>query len=135
MDYLLEAGTGYLTLNPPKGVSVLSFNPRANRSVVKRHYLRWRQQRGLPPRCDETQCPLHDKDDPVWNGKPLNLSLDHINGVNIDNRPENLRLLCPNCHSQQSTTGGGNKGRVLTNENSYVRSSRDGTKEINFFAG
>ena len=43
---------------------------------------------------------------PVWNGKPLVLQLDHINGINNDNRPENLRLLCPNCHTQTDTFAG-----------------------------
>lgn len=38
-----------------------------------------------------------------WNGKPIVLELDHINGVNNDNRIENLRILCPNCHSQTPT--------------------------------
>jgi predicted RNA-binding Zn-ribbon protein involved in translation (DUF1610 family) len=35
-----------------------------------------------------------------WRGRPLSLHLDHVNGVNNDNRLENLRFLCPNCHSQ-----------------------------------
>lgn len=38
-----------------------------------------------------------------WNGKPLTLQLDHINGVNNDNRINNLRFLCPNCHTQTDT--------------------------------
>ena len=36
-------------------------------------------------------------------GKTLVLQLDHINGIVTDNRIENLRFLCPNCHSQTST--------------------------------
>jgi Zn finger protein HypA/HybF involved in hydrogenase expression len=43
-----------------------------------------------------------------WNEQPLTLQLDHINGVNTDNRIENLRILCPNCHSQTKTFGGRN---------------------------
>lgn len=45
---------------------------------------------------------------PSWNGRQLVLQLDHINGVNNDNRIENLRLLCPNCHSQTDTYSGKN---------------------------
>lgn len=41
-----------------------------------------------------------------WNNKELVLQLDHINGVSNDNRIENLRLLCPNCHSQTDTYAG-----------------------------
>jgi 5-methylcytosine-specific restriction endonuclease McrA len=39
----------------------------------------------------------------AWNGNPISLQLDHINGINNDNRLENLRFLCPNCHSQTDT--------------------------------
>lgn len=37
------------------------------------------------------------------NSQPLVLQLDHINGINNDHRLENLRFLCPNCHTQQDT--------------------------------
>lgn len=43
-----------------------------------------------------------------WNDKTLSLELDHINGINNDNRLENLRFLCPNCHSQTCTYGSRN---------------------------
>lgn len=39
----------------------------------------------------------------IWNGQPLTLQLDHINGDHYDNRLENLRILCPNCHTQTET--------------------------------
>lgn len=44
-----------------------------------------------------------------WNSKKLVFQLDHINGENKDHRLENLRLLCPNCHSQSDTWCGKNK--------------------------
>lgn len=50
-------------------------------------------------KCYETGCSISS----LWNGKKINLQLDHINGIRTDNRLENLRLLCPNCHSQTET--------------------------------
>jgi Zn finger protein HypA/HybF involved in hydrogenase expression len=41
-----------------------------------------------------------------WRGKPLILHIDHVNGRHNDNRPSNLRFLCPNCHSQTATFAG-----------------------------
>lgn len=46
-----------------------------------------------------------------WLGKEITLQLDHINGINNDHRIENLRFLCPNCHSQTDTYAGKNIGR------------------------
>lgn len=45
---------------------------------------------------------------PLWNNMPLNLQVDHINGDHYDNRIENLRFICPNCHSQTDTYTGRN---------------------------
>lgn len=48
------------------------------------------------PRCES--CGL-DR----WRGRPMRLQLDHVNGDPCDNRIENLRILCPNCHSLTDT--------------------------------
>ena len=50
---------------------------------------------------------------PIWNNCKLVLQLDHINGDNKDNRIENLRLLCPNCHTQTETYSGKNKQKNI----------------------
>ncbi|MGD3111108.1 HNH endonuclease [Streptomyces sp. YGL11-2] len=46
-----------------------------------------------------------------WNGRPLRLEVDHRNGEWWDNRPENLRLLCPNCHAVTDTYRGRKRQR------------------------
>lgn len=50
---------------------------------------------------------------PIWHGEPLTLQLDHINGVHTDCRIENLRILCPHCHTQTQTYSGRNRKTKL----------------------
>lgn len=79
------------------------------RNTVKRHLL---EAGILKNVCEE--CGLRE-----WNGRTLVMQLDHRNGVRDDNRLDNLRMLCPNCHSQTETYGARNK-KVLRQTPSRV---------------
>jgi len=60
----------------------------------------------------------------TWNNKPLVLQVDHIDGDSDNNYPKNLRLLCPNCHTQTENFGSkgqGNRYKKNTKRNSYLR--------------
>lgn len=74
----------------------------AHRSAIRPLMIRFGMYTGV---C--SCCGVGDS----WNGKPLTLEVDHINGTCTDNRKENLRWLCPNCHSQTSTYRSSTKGR------------------------
>lgn len=57
-------------------------------------------------KCEISECGLSE-----WLGKPITLHVDHIDGNPGDDRPSNVRLICPNCHSQTEFLGAANKGR------------------------
>jgi 5-methylcytosine-specific restriction endonuclease McrA len=67
--------------------------------------------------------------DGTWQGAPITLELDHINGISNDNRLDNLRLLCPNCHSQTETFRGRNRGGKDPRQNITFVESRVWTCE------
>src|SRR5574337_14122 len=102
--------------------SVLRYQQgRRSQATVRRHFLEWRARQGppIPVRCDIPSCQFFSGN-LLWNGKPIRLVLDHVNGVSGDNSPQSLRLLCPNCNSQQGTHGGSNKGRVIQDMGGYA---------------
>lgn len=85
---------------------ILKPNCKHTRAVLRRFILR---NNLIPYKCAICGCV-------EWQGKTLSLELDHINGINNDNRLENLRFLCPNCHSQTTTYGSRNQ---QINESKY----------------
>jgi hypothetical protein len=56
-------------------------------------------------KCHGENCNVSN----TWNGNIISLHLEHKNGINNDNRLENLTFLCPNCHSQTVTYSGKNR--------------------------
>lgn len=71
-----------------------------------------------------------------WNSKPLTLQLDHKNGDHCDNRPENVRELCPNCHSQTDTYGSKKKCSVrgTVTESLVMKRHKEGASDLTIAA-
>lgn len=76
---------------------------------VSLSYTAWLRQRLIREGIKEHRCEVCGLTE--WNGMPIPLELDHINGRRDDNRLENIRLICPNCHAQTPTYRVRNIGR------------------------
>lgn len=81
---------------------IFCINSEASGEVAKNYILK---SKLMEYKCKECG------NDGSWNGKPITLQLEHINGNNRDHRIENLIFLCPNCHSQTNTYGSKNRKR------------------------
>ncbi|HEV8529448.1 MAG TPA: HNH endonuclease signature motif containing protein [Actinomycetes bacterium] len=92
-----RGGTGLYRMSPIKRLVRL---PPGSRRISGVRLKRALLSIGIPEACE--RCGVGT----VWLGQPLTLHVDHINGDFLDNEPRNLRLLCPNCHSQTATYAG-----------------------------
>ncbi|WP_405709678.1 HNH endonuclease [Streptomyces xanthophaeus] len=88
----------------PESILVRQEGPQARR-MQSTHLKRALATLGVPEAC--RMCGI----EAVWQGRPLPLEVDHIDGDWRNNHPENLRLVCPNCHSTTDTYRGRAKGR------------------------
>ena len=119
--YSPSQSTGTYCSNRCQGLYVLYNDtiPRVERGEVSqnntlRKYLK--EVKGYV--CAE--CGVTD----TYNGKPITLQVDHIDGNSDNNLPSNLRLLCPNCHSQTPTWVSRNK--KANKRNVYLQSYKRG---------
>jgi hypothetical protein len=85
----------------PMEALLVSNRPQTSRTHLKDRLIKAGIKENRCERCGISE----------WRGKPLSMQLHHMNGDGLDNRLENLELLCANCHSQTSTYGGRNGHR------------------------
>lgn len=80
-----------------KPEEILVMRPTGSLRVVANKLRRALLESGVDESCRE--CGLKDS----WNGKRIRLEIDHIDGNHLNCMIENLRFICPNCHSQTPT--------------------------------
>ena len=120
--YLAEQNISIMHFtNLPKGIekrseeNVFIENSTADQATLRRWYIKGNYS--------EYKCAICGQE-PMWQGKELALTLDHINGINNDDRIENLRWICPNCDRQLETYGSKNAARLRKLQNKKIESEK-----------
>ncbi|MEW2517745.1 HNH endonuclease [Actinacidiphila alni] len=102
-------GQGHLrgrpSATPRKEAAEILVKHGRSRRTKTAHLRRALHEIGVPDMCAECGT------GPVWQGRPMTLEVDHVNGDWQDDRPGNLRLLCPNCHAVTATWCRGGRRR------------------------
>jgi hypothetical protein len=81
---------------------ISGLEPILDRRLLKKYVIDIKGEK-----CEREGCAVTEQ----WLGKPIILTIEHKDGNAGNDLPENIQLLCPNCHSQTSTYCGKNKGR------------------------
>jgi 5-methylcytosine-specific restriction endonuclease McrA len=118
LDQLIENRKKFFASRPNNQNKISDCDIFVDNSLYAKCNLKQRFLKLVKYECAE--CGIGDK----YNCKPISLQLDHINGKNNDNRLENLRLLCPNCHSQTTTFSGKRLKKEVVKETEDQKQTR-----------
>lgn len=113
-----EARERSLKTRKRKSLEYFLRNPNIvyNSEILKRYLLEY----GVSYKC--SCCGISN-----WLGKPITLEIDHIDGLRNHNNLENLRFLCPNCHSQTDTWRGRNinSGKTKVSDEELLKALKE----------
>ena len=88
---------GGASLNRKSAEEILILLPEGSNRPKRNQLIRAMTEHGLTYECEKCY------NNGTWNGEVLTLEVDHIDGNWLNNNIDNLRFLCPNCHSQEPT--------------------------------